>query len=85
MKQFVKFVWLTAFKCCLLVNFAFTQQIHGNFYHCCSGTFSVTCLKEPQLAFLNSKLHVLHVMIVVLKLFLQSIKLCIYFRHSFFH
>ena len=45
----------------------------------------VTCLEEPELAFLYGELHVLHIVIVVLQLILESVELLVKLRHSLFH
>ena len=85
MEQFVKFIGLATLESCLLVNLTFCEQVHSNLYHGCTCTLAVTCLEEPELAFLNGKLHILHVVVVLLELVLQSVELCIDFRHSLFH
>ena len=84
-KQLVELVGLAAFNSRLLVNHAFMQQIHGYFDHGRARTLSVTGLQEPELAFLNGKLHVLHVVVMLLQFILKRIELAEYFRHSLFH
>ena len=85
MKQFIQFIGLTAHQSCFFINHTLMQQIHCNLYHSCTGTFTITRLKEPKLTFLNGKLHILHVLIVVFQFSLQHIQLFIDFRHSLFH
>ena len=84
-KQFVQLLRLAAHDGCLLVNHTLMQQVDGNLNHCGTGTFAVTGLKEPQLALLNSELHILHIAIVVLKHILEFIQLVVNLRHSLFH
>ncbi|EJX00964.1 hypothetical protein EVA_10925 [gut metagenome] len=84
-EQFVQLVRFATFQSCLFVDHAFTQQVHGNLYHRCTGTLTVTSLQEPQFAFLYSEFHILHVAVVVFQFFLQSVQFLVDFRHSFFH
>src|SRR5574344_732921 len=56
-KKFIQFVRFTTLKSCLFIDFTFTNQVHGNLYHCSTGTFTVTGLKEPKFTFLNGELH----------------------------
>ena len=71
MEKFVEFRRFASHECCFFVDFSFTQQVHSNFYHCRTRTFSITGLKEPQFTVLHSKFHILHIMIMTLKLFLS--------------
>ena len=80
-KEFVKFLWLHTLDDSLLVNLAFAEQIHGNFHHSSAGALAVTGLEQPELAVLNSELHILHVAIVLFKSVLNFNKLCSAFRH----
>ena len=85
MEQLVQLVGFAALNGCLLVYHTFMKQIHGNLYHGRTRTLTVTGLQEPQLTFLNSELHILHVMIVMLKFILKGVELCINLRHGLFH
>ena len=85
MEQFIQFVWLTTQQGCLFIYLAFAQQVHGNLHHCRACTFSVTGLEEPQMAFLNGELHILHIVIVSFQLLLDIVQLLEDFRHSLFH
>ena len=84
-EKFIKFLRFATHDGSLLVDHSLMQQVHGNLYHSRTSTLAVAGLKEPQFAFLHSELHVLHVVIVVLKFVLQSVKLLVEFRHSLFH
>ena len=84
-EQFVEFLRLAAEQSSLLIDKSLANQVHGNLHHRRTGTLSVTCLQEPQFAFLYGKLHILHIVIVVFELVLQEIKLFVDFRHSLFH
>ena len=64
---------------------ALAEQVHGYLYHCSTCALSVTCLQEPQLALLYGELHVLHVVVVLFELVLQSVQLSEDFRHCLFH
>ena len=85
MEQLVELVRLATLKGSLLVNLSLMEQIHGYLHHCSTCTLTVTCLQEPQLAFLYSELHILHIMVVMFELVLQSIEFCENLRHSLFH
>ena len=84
-KQFVQLVGFATQQRRLFVNHTLVEQIHGYLHHGGSGTLAVTCLEEPELAFLHGELHVLHILIVVFQLRLQSIQLLVDFGHRLFH
>ena len=84
-QEFVKLVGLAAQKSRLFVYLAFAEQVHGYFHHCCACAFSVTCLQEPEFAFLYGELHVLHVVIVVFEFLLQCVELGVNLGHGLFH
>ena len=85
MKQFVQLVGFATQQRRLFVNHTLVEQVHGYLHHGGSGTLAVTCLEEPELAFLHGELHVLHILIVVFQLRLQSIQLLVDFGHRLFH
>ena len=85
MQKFIKLVRLTTLNGRLLVNLAFMEQIHRDLHHCRARALTVTCLKKPQLTFLHGELHVLHVVVMLLELILQSVELTIYLWHGLFH
>ena len=84
-QQLVELLGLAAHDGSLLVNHAFTHEIHSNLHHSRTGTLAVTCLQEPQLAFLHGELHILHVAIVLLQLVLQGVQLLVELGHGFLH
>src|SRR5574344_158355 len=84
-EKFIKLLGFTAENCCLLVNESFTHKIHSNLDHGCTCTLAITSLKEPEFAFLNCEFHILHVLVVLLKLVLNLIEFSIEARHCFFH
>ncbi len=67
-EQLVEFLRLHAKESGLFVDFACTEQIHGDFHHGSAGALAVTCLEHPEFAVLDGELHVLHVLIVVFEL-----------------
>ena len=85
MKKLVEFIWFTTQECCLLVNLSLVKKVHSNLNHSSTCTLTVTSLEEPELTFLYSELHILHIMVVLLQLILEGKQLCIKFRHSLFH
>ena len=84
-EEFVEFVWFTTHKRCLLINLTFMKQVHSNLNHCSTCTLTITSLEEPKLTFLYCKLHILHIMVVLLQLILECIELLVQLRHSLFH
>ncbi len=84
-EQFIQLIRFNAHQGCLFVNHTLTKQIHSNLHHGSTRTFTVTCLEEPKLTFLNGELHVLHIFIVIFQFCLKRIQFVIDFRHSFFH
>ena len=84
-QEFVELLRLATKNSSLLVNHAFMEEVHSNLDHSCTCALTVTSLQEPELAFLNGELHILHVVIVLLELVLQSIQLLVKLRHSLFH
>ena len=84
-EEFVEFVGLAAIDGCFFVNHALTEQVHGNFNHSRTGALTVTGLEEPEFAFLNRELHVLHVVVVLFKFGLDAVELLVDFGHSLFH
>ena len=85
MEQLIELVRLTTHDGSLLVDHSLMEQVDGNLHHSRTSTLTVTCLEEPQLAFLYGELHVLHVVVVLLQLLLNAVQLSIYLRHSLFH
>ena len=85
MQKFIEFLRLTAQDSSLLVDHTFVKEIHGNLHHSCTCTLTITSLEEPEFAFLYGELHILHIVIVVLQLILESVEFLIEFRHSLFH
>ena len=85
MEQLVEFLRLAAHDGSLLVNHTLVQEVDGNLHHSGTSTLTVTCLEEPELAFLYGELHILHVVIVVFELVLYFIELCVDLWHSLLH
>ena len=85
MQKFIELLRLTAEDSCFLVDHTFVKEVHSNLHHSGTCTLTVTCLEEPELAFLYGELHVLHIVIVVLQLILESVELLVKLRHSLFH
>ena len=85
MQKLIKFLRLTAQDSSLLINHTLVKEIHGNLHHSCTCTLTITSLEEPEFAFLYGELHILHIVIVVLQLILESIELLVKLRHSLFH
>ena len=84
-QEFVELGGLAAVDSRLFVDHALTEQVHGNLHHGCAGALTVTRLQEPEFAFLNGELHVLHVVVVVFEFGLDSVELLVDFGHSLFH
>ena len=70
-QQLIKLARLHALDDGLLVDSALAQQIHGDLHHSGARALTVTGLEQPQLAILDSELHVLHVVVVLLELLLD--------------
>ena len=85
MQKFIEFLWLTAQDSSLLINHTLVEEVHGNLHHGGTCTLTVTGLEEPEFAFLYGELHILHIVIVVLQLILESVEFLIELRHSLFH
>ena len=66
-EKFVEFLRLHTAQHGLFVDNVGTKQIHSDFHHSCTCAFAVTGLKHPQLAVLNGKFHILHILIVCFK------------------
>ena len=84
-EQLVELLRLATHDGGLLVDESLVEQVDGNLHHGRTRTLTVTSLEEPELAFLNGELHVLHVVIVVLQLLLDAVQLSIDLRHGLFH
>ena len=84
-QKLIELLRLTAEDSSLLINHTLVEEVHGNLHHSGTCTLTVTCLEEPELAFLYSELHVLHIVIVVLQFILESVELLVKLRHSLFH
>ena len=84
-KQFIEFIRFHAHQSSLFVNHALTEQVHSNLHHGSTCTFTVTCLKEPELTFLYGELHVLHIFIMIFQFCLECIQFLVDFRHCLFH
>ena len=84
-QELIELLWLTAEDSSLLVDHTLVEEVHSNLDHSGTCTLTVTCLEEPELTFLYGELHVLHIVIVVLQLILESVELLVKLRHSLFH
>ena len=84
-QQLVELLGLATHDGSLLVDHTLVEQVDGDLHHCGTCTLTVTCLEEPELALLDGELHILHIMIVVLQLVLNTIQLIVDLRHSLFH
>ena len=84
-QQLIELLRLAAHDGGLLVNHTLMEQVDGDLHHGSTCTLTVTSLEEPELALLNGELHILHVVIVVLQFFLDTIQLGINLRHSLLH
>ena len=85
MQQLVELLRLAAHDGGLLVDHTLVEQVDSDLHHSGTCTLTVTCLEEPELALLNGELHILHIVIVVLQLVLDTIQLGIDLRHSLLH
>ena len=85
MEQLVELLGLATQDGGLLVDQTLVHQVHGDLNHSGTCALTVTCLEEPELALLNGELHILHIVIVVLKLCLKSIELLVDSGHCLFH
>ena len=68
MEKFVEFLGLHALEGSLLVDFAFAEEVHGDFHHSSAGALAVTGLEHPEFAVLDGEFHILHVAVVVFEL-----------------
>ena len=84
-QEFVELGGLAAVDSRLFVDHALTEQVHGNLHHGSTRALAVTGLEEPEFAFLNGELHVLHVVIVLFELGLDGVELTVNLGHGFFH
>ncbi len=84
MQQFIQLGRLLAKQGFFLIDLAFPEQVHGNFYHGCPGTFSVPGLQQPEFAFLNGEFQVLHIREVIFQFLLGIVQFRIYLRHQLF-
>ena len=84
-EEFVELLWFAAHDSCLLVDESFANEIHSNLNHCSTCTLTVTSLEEPELAFLNGELHILHVLVVLFELVLDRVEFSVESWHCFFH
>ena len=80
-EKLVEFLRLHAEEGSLLVDHAVAEKIHCDADHSGAGTLTVTGLEHPELAVLDSELHILHVAEVVLKLVGSGNELCCEVRH----
>ena len=85
MQKLIELLRLTAEDSSLLIDHTLVEEVHSNLHHSGTCTLTVTCLEEPELAFLYGELHVLHIVIVMLQLILESVELLVKLRHSLFH
>ena len=82
-EKLVEFLGLHTQKGGLFVDFTCAEKIHGDFHHSGTCTLAVTGLEHPEFAILDGELHVLHILVVVLKLMGDADKLCGTYGHSF--
>ncbi len=76
MQQFVKLFSFASFDYICFSYISLMIHIHSNLYHCCTSTFTISSLQDPQLSILNSKFQILHIFEVILQLLLSLYKLC---------
>ena len=84
-KKFIELLWFATQDCSLFVDKTFLQEVHSNLHHCSTCALAITSLQEPKFTFLNGELHILHIVVVVFELILDSIEFLVDFWHSFFH
>ena len=66
-EELVELLGLHTLEHCGLVNGALAEQVHCYLDHSGTSALSVTSLKQPQFAILDSEFHVLHVVVVLLE------------------
>ncbi len=81
MKQGVKLLRLNSKHGLFLCNSTLIDKIAGNLKSCLCGSLAISGLKHIELAVFNSKLHILHILIIALESACKFCKLFIYRRH----
>ena len=84
-QQLIELLGLATHDGGLLVDHALVQQVDGNLHHSSTCALTVTSLQEPELALLDGELHILHIVIVVFQLVLNTVQLGIDLRHGLLH
>ena len=84
-EQFVQLARLATLQRRLLVDLALVEQVHGDLHHGRTRALTVARLQEPEFSLLYGKLHVLHVVVVLLQLVLQRVELLEDLRHVLLH
>ena len=64
-QKLVKLVWLYASKSCFLCDELFFNHVNCHLNSSCTCALTVAALEHVELSFLNGKLHVLHIVIVL--------------------
>ena len=82
MKQLIKRLCLDTAYSFLRSNLSLIYKVTSDLDSSRSGSLTVTCLQEVQLAFLDGELHILHIMEVILKICSQIHELLVNFWHS---
>ena len=85
MKQSVEVTRIDHQHCFFFSLMTFVYQVTGDLQSCGSGSLTVTALEHIEFLVLNSKLHILHIMIMVLKEFANLDELSVCFGEFFFH
>ena len=83
-KELVKRLSVNTHNCLLRSNHTFIYEVTSDLKSCLCGSLTVTGLKEIQLTFLNGKLHILHITVVVFELACDLKELLVSFRHILF-
>ncbi len=81
MKQLVEFLGLHTEKSLFLVDHALAEKLHCDTYHSSTCALAVTGLEHPELAILDSELHILHILVVAFELVGDCDKLGSTYRH----
>jgi len=82
MKQCIKVTRIDHRYCFFLCSHAFINKVTSNLQSSLSGSLTITCLQHEQFSILDSKLHILHISIVIFQSFANFCKLLEYLRHN---
>ena len=83
-EELIKLLGLHTKHGCLFVNKTFFHEVGGDTHGSGSGALAVTGLEHVEFAIFDGELHVLHILVMVLKLYADGVKLLEHFGHGFF-